>query len=124
MALNLAVAVKNRALNKAWRESGDDNKIWLSIPGIIGSPEVVKQEAQFNVASGGAISLSAPVMFAVGATTTVNKIWIGTSSANYSNLGRIDLEYDSNPEKNEQVYFDSNGIYAINEITITLVEDN
>ena len=124
MAISLATAVKDRALNKAWRESGSNNKIWLSLPAVIGSPEPhggPAEEVTFSAASGGVISLSHQVVFAVTEGTQVDEIYLGTTGygvSTYNNLGRITL----NPE--ERVFFSNNGIYAINEITIALVEDN
>lgn len=124
MALNLAITVKNSALNKAWRESGTANRIWLTIPGAMGAPHPISEEVLFNLPSNGTISLSGTIMFLVSEHTTVDKIWIGTSSANYSNLGRIDLEYNVDPDLNEQVQFGTNGIYVINQLIITLEEED
>lgn len=115
MAINLAVTIKNTALNSAFRPAN----IYLRIPGQVGSPEDLWQPALFSIASGGTISLSTPVQFAVPTGTTINRVDIVTvsgggsiSSDNY--VARINLEGD------EIITFEENGVYIIEQINITL----
>jgi len=115
MAINLAVSIKNTALNSAFKPAN----IYLRIPGQAGSPEDLWQPALFSIASGGTISLATPVQFAVPAPTVINRVDIVTVSGGGSIspdniVARINLEND------EIITFEENGVYIIEQISITI----
>lgn len=119
MAVNLAVTIKNNALSDAFRPAN----IYLQIPNQVGSPSDLWQPALFSIASGGTISLATPVQFAVpsqgsGAPTIINRVDIvtvsGGSAPSNNIVARINLEGD------EIITFEENGVYIIEQISITI----
>lgn len=120
MAVNLAVSIKDMALTSAFKPAN----IYLLIPGPVGSPEGLWQPAVFSNASGGTISLATPVQFAVpsqgpDAPTVINRVDIiteGSGNPSSDNIvARINLEDD------EIITFEENGVYIIEQISITLL---
>lgn len=111
--VNIAISVKNKALEKAFR----NGTIFLSIDGVPGSPEVVSEIVEFRAASNGTIDINGSVMFPVVAGAVIDKIYIGTggSPSLAANKATIMLSEDNIKE------FENNGTFTINTLTIALV---
>ena len=112
--VNIAISVKNKALEKAFR----NGTIYLSIDGVPGSPEVVSEAVEFRAASNGTIDISSSVMFPVVAGAVINKIYIGTG-ANSPSLAANKATIKLSPENVKE--FENNGTFTINTLTIALV---
>lgn len=115
MPISIANDTKNIALENAFKISN----VYILVPNFGGSPEDLWQEASFGNAVNGTISLAAPVMFAVQAGTTINRIDISSSSGGTippnSWIARIQLEGD------EIIEFDSPNVFLIESITIEML---
>ena len=117
MALQLSNATKNKGLNKVFRPS----TLYVMVPTVDDAPQstyLPRAVITFNEANNGQISLAAPVQLSVQAGTTIDVVYLNTTSLTKNTvntaLARIVLTDDD-----VEVY-DNNGVYIINTINVAI----
>lgn len=123
MSLELSMELKNSMLNQAFRVSGSDGKIWLSIDIVEGGNTTRKNlEVKFDTAVDGSIGLKNPATFIVepSVSAVVNKVYINDAESygiqGQTRLGNIVLTGD------DIVTFNDVGAFIISQLTINLTE--
>jgi len=116
MAIN--VQVRNKALNRMLQEK---TTLYVSVPTVNnapGSADLPRAEIVFNQAGNGEITNANSVQIAVSANTTVDVVYISTTTLRNETTGNNVLRIPLTGEDVE--IYNENGIYLIGTITIGL----
>lgn len=120
MKFNLFMGLRNDMLNKAYREVGVGNRVWLGTQTTPGSPENEAIEVTFSQAALSKLQLTQTVNFLINAGVTVSSITISSTEtlarAGTGDLGVITLTGD------DRIVFDETGAYVIAQLVIELLE--
>lgn len=119
MALEIALEIKNELLNTPLVDIGS-NKLYLSIPSAQGTPQSADYpsvEIKFNTSTNGMLKLNTPVYIVVPANTTIDAMYISTSTMTNSSFSNIPKD-TIHVTGDDIVTHTVNGIHVVEEINI------